>query len=292
MNADEIATTFPCAGDTLVGIVHLPERPGPLGLLCIIAGGPQYRIGCCRQQVQLGRELASRGVAVMRFDFRGSGDASGTDPGLDRSEDINAAIDAFLQRAPQVERVVLYGGCDGASAIAIGGWRHPAVAAWVLNNPYTQVEEVRAKVMIKHYYRSRLFSKQLWRKILRLEFDFAKSLSGLTQNLRKARGAAGERNTGDADPFAPSRPFTQRMLEGWKRFDGRVLVLIGGRSLVAKEFDECVAASKEWQAVVRSDKVTRHVLPNADHTFSETQSRVELFKALADWFGQLGATRQ
>ena len=283
MNAEEVAVTFDCLGETLVGIVHVPEKPASRGLLCVLAGGPQYRIGCCRQQLLLARRLASTGTPVMRFDYRSMGDAGGADPGLDRTEDINAAVDAFMRQVPGLKDIVLYGGCDGASAIAISGWRQPNVSGWILNNPFTKIEESQAKVMIKHYYRQRLFSKQLWKKVLRLEFDFRDAFSSLATTLRKARSTPKSEQVKTKDPFDPSRPFTQRMLEGWKRFDGDVLLLISGRSLVAKEFDECVAGSKEWQEVTGRKQVHRHVMPNADHTFSEPQSRETLFKILIAW---------
>jgi exosortase A-associated hydrolase 1 len=283
MNAEEVAVTFDCLGETLVGIVHVPEKPASRGLLCVLAGGPQYRIGCCRQQVLLARRLASTGTPVMRFDYRSMGDAGGTDPGLDRTEDINAAADAFMRHVPGLKDIVLYGGCDGASAIAISGWRQPNVSGWILNNPFTKNEETQAKVMIKHYYRQRLFSKQLWKKVLRFEFDFREAFSSLAQTLRKASSKSVASQVPAKDPFDPSRPFTERMLEGWKRFDGDVLLLIGGRSLVAKAFDECVAGSKEWQAVTGRPQVHRHVMANADHTFSEPQSRESLFEVLIEW---------
>jgi len=283
MKVDEIAVTFDCLGDTLVGIMHVPQEPSSMGLLCILAGGPQYRIGCCRQQVLLARRLAATGTPVMRFDYRSMGDSEGADPGLDRTDDIDAAVDAFIDNVPGLENIVLYGGCDGASAIAISGWRQSKVSGWILNNPFTKNEGSQAKVMIKHYYRQRLFSKQLWKKVLRLEFDFRGAFLSLAQTLRKARSKTAPSQAPAKDPFDPSRPFTERMLEGWKRFDGDVLLLIGGRSLVAKEFDECVASSKEWQEVTGRKKVHRHVMPNADHTFSEPQSRESLFNVLIDW---------
>jgi hypothetical protein len=66
-----------------------------------------------------------------------------------------------------------------------------------------------------------------------------------------------------------------------------VLLLIGGRSLVAKAFDECVAASSDWQAVTGREKVRRQVLADADHTFSEPKSRERLFTAVIDWLNGL-----
>ena len=62
------ALSFPCNGAPLVGIVHPAERPGRTGVLMVVGGGPQYRVGGHRQLVLWARQLAASGVAVMRFD--------------------------------------------------------------------------------------------------------------------------------------------------------------------------------------------------------------------------------
>lgn len=285
MDAGEDILQFECEGRQLIGMLHRPAQATDTGLLCIVAEGAQYRVGCCRQQVILARSLAAQGVPVMRFDYRGMGDAEGDSP-RDRHPDIHAAVDAFLAAAPEVDKVVLYGGCDGASAVAISGWRHPAVSGWILNNPYVEEQRAQAKVALKHYYLQRLKSRDFWRKLLRLKFDLGDSARSLLGNLRRAFGLSQAKPAADTaagDAFDPSIPFTRRMLAGWKRFNGEVLLLIGGRSIVAREFDECVANSTEWQSVVHSPRVQRVVLKDADHTFSEPASRAALSEAIGDW---------
>lgn len=288
MQPKEIATTFTVENDTLIGIVHAPETPQKTGLLCVIAGGPQYRVGCCRQQVTLARRLAADGIPVMRFDFRGMGDSEGDFPDLERTDDINAAIEAFKAAVPELQQVALYGGCDGASSIAISSWNNPAVGAWVLNNPYTKVEAAEAQVRLKHYYLERLTSPELWRKLLRFEFQFGESFKSLLETLKSARGTKEQsKEQSDNDPFDTSIPFTQRMLLGWKRFDKQVLLLMAEHSLVAKEFDQCVAASEAWQSVVHQPKVERVDLEGAFHTFSDPQSQDKLYQVLTRWLRDL-----
>lgn len=286
MSSTEQIVNFSCQGKQLIGILHQPRQAMETGLLCIVAGAAQYRIGCCRQQVTLARQLADHGVPVMRFDYRGMGDAEGEYPGSDRSVDINAAIDAFLAASPGLEDVVLYGGCDGASAVAISGWRHPKVAAWALNNPYTEVAKAKAKATLKHHYVDRLKSKEFWKRVFRFEFDVLGSLRSIVQDTKTAFSRPSETNGGSDDPFDTSRPFTDRMLEGWKRFDREVLLLMSGRSVVAREFDECVANSKAWQSVVHRPQVQRVDLVNASQTFSEPAALAELGQVIADWFSQ------
>ena len=142
--------------------------------------------------------------------------------------------------------------------------------------------------MLKHYYRERLLSPDLWRKMIRLEFDAGKSLRALLGTLKQAKGKSPDNH--DAlpakNPFDPSIPFTQRMLEGWKRFNGDVLLVIGGRSLVAKQFDQCVANSEAWQSVVHRPSVERVELADADHTFSQPGQQQALHDTIIEWFDQ------
>jgi alpha/beta superfamily hydrolase len=65
---------FPCAGETLIGILAMPEVSRDVGVI-ILVGGPQYRVGGHRQNVQLARRLSEAGYVTLRFDYRGTGDS-------------------------------------------------------------------------------------------------------------------------------------------------------------------------------------------------------------------------
>jgi len=58
------------------------DRRAACGVL-IVVGGPQYRVGSHRQFLLLSRRLAAEGHPVMRFDYRGMGDASGAMRGFE-----------------------------------------------------------------------------------------------------------------------------------------------------------------------------------------------------------------
>jgi alpha/beta superfamily hydrolase len=107
---------FECERDRLPGIAAFPDAPADIGVL-IIVGGPQYRVGSHRQFVLLARAIATAGIPSMRFDFRGSGDATGEQHSYeDIGPDIGAAVAALFARMPQVKRVVLWGLCGAATA--------------------------------------------------------------------------------------------------------------------------------------------------------------------------------
>src|SRR4051794_21287485 len=114
MNYREIPFFFSCEGESLLAVAAVPDRPAPAGVLIVI-GGPQYRAGSHRQFVHLARHLASRGIVCMRFDVRGMGDSTGEMQSFeDIQPDIAAAVDVFCSEQ-KLERVVLWGLCDGAT---------------------------------------------------------------------------------------------------------------------------------------------------------------------------------
>lgn len=103
MNCDQRAIRFNCLGSSMVGIIDLPERTLPRGVL-VVAGQPDTRLGAQRQFAMLARALARRGFAVMRFDRRGVGDSEGRDH---NDSDIRAAVQEFCEQVPQLHEVVL-----------------------------------------------------------------------------------------------------------------------------------------------------------------------------------------
>jgi exosortase A-associated hydrolase 1 len=108
---------FKCAGDTLAGT--LDEGGGTTGLL-IISGGNEIRSGAYAGQAVMAAQFAAKGYPVFRYDRRGIGDSEGMNTGFeDSAGDIAAALFAFRQTAPDVTRVVAFGNCDAASALAL-----------------------------------------------------------------------------------------------------------------------------------------------------------------------------
>src|SRR4051812_8745475 len=63
----ESATRFDCHGGPRVGILHRPANPNSRGILIVVGGGPQYRVGGHRQLVSWARRMTEQGYAVFRF---------------------------------------------------------------------------------------------------------------------------------------------------------------------------------------------------------------------------------
>jgi len=261
----------------LLGMAHVPAVPARRGVLAIVAGGPQYRAGCCRQLVLMARSLAARGIPVFRFDHRGLGDSSGEYRGFEHvGADIDAAIEKFRCVVPSVEELVLWGGCDAASAALIHGPGNPRVVGLILGNPWVHSEQTEAQVLVKHYYWQRLREKTFWLKLLRFRINPFSKLASLVQAVRRSKGGGGDRQGSQA-------PFPNRMLNGLTQFRGRILLMMSGLSLLSREFDQLVAGSAEWQKAVDAADITRVEFPDADQAFSTIAARDGVIKAAGDW---------
>lgn len=130
---------FPCVGETLVG--SLDQASGSAGLL-IVSAGNEIRCGAHRGMALLAQRLAAAGHPVFRYDRRGVGDSTGDNRGFRESApDIAAAAATFAAEVPQMRRLVAFGNCDAATALALF---HCAagVDALVLANPWTLDEHV------------------------------------------------------------------------------------------------------------------------------------------------------
>lgn len=282
MNLQEIPLAFDCHGDTLIGIVHRPEQAAKRGVLAVVAGGPQYRAGCCRQLVYMARDLSANGIPVMRFDYRGMGDGGGDFSGFQHVEDdLRAALAAFTKAVPGLTEVVLWGGCDAGSAILINAWKYPNVTGLVLASPHVRAEQTHISA-VRHHYWKRLREKSFWVKLFQLRFDLRKTAQSFVQDVVFARIKRGKASDA-SNSKKSSRPFQELMLEGFEKFHGRVLLVMSGRSIEALEFDELVSETKRWQDVIDRKSLTRVDLPDADQTFSNLESRDGLIHAGRDW---------
>lgn len=283
MNYIEEAVFFACEGETLFGILAKPDTPKDIGVV-VIVGGPQYRAGSHRQFVLLSRALAVAGHAVLRFDYRGMGDSLGAPRDFEAvSQDIAAAIDAMHLRIPSMKQITLWGLCDGASAALLycHERQDPRVAGLTLLNPWVRSEASLARTQVKHYYTQRLRQKDFWLKLIRGQVA-AHAVTGLMRSLKSVFSSTSEQTTGD-----PHITFQQRMASAWRQFNGKILLILSGDDYTAKEFVEYAAADAAWSATLAKPGVSRHDLPDADHTFSDLALRQQVEVLTRGWLETL-----
>lgn len=276
MQPDELALSFPCAGDWLTGILS-PAGDTPRRGVLIVVGGPQYRAGSHRQFALLARSLAARGIPALRFDVRGMGDSTGEQRDFsDIDADLRAAVDEFCARVPSLREVVVWGLCDAASAALFYAGQDERVKGLVLLNPWARTAAGHASTTLRHYYRARLLQPELWRKLLGGRFDWRATVGGF---VRLAGTAL--RRPAPATSAAPG--LHERMLQGMHAFGGNVLLIVSENDLTAKEFLDMAQASSSWRRALASPQVRRHTLAGADHTFSRKAWRDQVADWTADW---------
>ncbi|HVY81933.1 MAG TPA: hydrolase 1, exosortase A system-associated, partial [Steroidobacteraceae bacterium] len=282
----EYPVLFACAGDELTGMIHRGRPDAKRGVIIVVAGGPQYRAGAHRQFVSLARKLASRcGYPVLRFDLRGMGDSAGIHRGFQQSDaDIRAAIDTLLKREPGLESVVLLGECESASGILFYAYRDERVPGVVLVNPWVRTEGGRAEVIMKHYYWSRLTSKDFWRKVAGGQFNPIESLASFFTTVRNyLSGRKLRRVTADDGADMANLPLPVKTAVGLRRFRGRVLILMSGNDYIAREFDEVIRSSQAWVGLLDDPRVLRRDLEGADHTFSREHWKRQASDWVCEW---------
>jgi exosortase A-associated hydrolase 1 len=178
--------SFSCEGAALGAT--LDAAGGAIGLL-MVTGGSQTRIGSHRMYERLANTLSEKGISCFRFDRRGVGDSAGEDPGFRGSgPDIAAALAAFRVEAPALTRIIGFGLCDGASALALHG---DGLDALILVNPWlveAEPDEPPAAA-VKAHYRTQLSSLAGWRRLLTGAVDVRKLFKGLWRIVRGRGGA-------------------------------------------------------------------------------------------------------
>ncbi|MGB9867628.1 MAG: alpha/beta hydrolase [Bacillota bacterium] len=114
--------TFQSRGKLIHGVMHLPENDGQHPCVVVCHGFTGDHIGANRMFVHFARKASAEGLAVLRFDFVGSGDSEGefeTDTHLTGwTQDLGAALD-FICTLPGIKssKVGLLGLSFGASTV-------------------------------------------------------------------------------------------------------------------------------------------------------------------------------
>ncbi|HEX8261625.1 MAG TPA: hydrolase 1, exosortase A system-associated [Allosphingosinicella sp.] len=170
--------SFDCEGASLGA--SLDSADGETGLL-LVTGGTQTRIGSHRMYERLAAALAREGWPCFRYDRRGVGDSEGEDPDFKGSgPDLAAAASAFRREQPQLNRLLGFGLCDGASTLALHG-KAAGLDGYVLVNPWFVEAEAGEPpaAAIKSRYKDQLLSLDGWKRLLSGSISYRKVLKGL-----------------------------------------------------------------------------------------------------------------
>lgn len=281
---EESAFAFSCCGDDLVGFLHGGDPGCAVGVLALVAGGPQYRGGVGRQMVTLGRRLSSEGIPVMRFDHRGLGDSEGTFRRFKAMEDdIATAITEFKRRVPNLRGVILWGGCDAATSALINAHKFPDVIGVIAGNPFVVTSAGSTKVVRQHYL-SRIRQASFWKKLARREYNLVDYLTAALGKLRRVMSdSANKTSVKISRDDEDQSDFTVDLLTGLRNFEGKVLFLMGDRFLLSTAFDTLIDSSDEWRSAYGKSSYERRNIKGGDQVFSTSEAQTRLFDTASEW---------
>jgi exosortase A-associated hydrolase 1 len=255
---------FPCAGDTLFG--SLDEAAGGTGLL-IVSGGNEIRVGAHRGMAALARRIAAEaGAPVFRFDRRGVGDSTGENRGFESSiEDIAAAAATFLAEAPQHRRIVAFGNCDAAPALALFH-RGAGIAALLLANPgvVDDPDALPPAAAIRARYAERIRDPRQWLRLATGGVNIVKLISGL-KKVSKSKSQQ-------------EKPLAAHLAEALVSSDVPVTILL------AKTDNTAIAFTHAWKDPAFDAawaRVRVEVCDTASHSFAHPADKQWLFERVA-----------
>lgn len=251
----ETPVVFESKGQQVVGMLHLPKKRGRAPGVLLLHGFTGHKGEAHRMFVKLARCLVARGMGVLRFDFRGSGDSEGEFEGMTIRSQIADAQEAvrFLGRHKRVnsKRIAVVG-------LSLGG----AIAAFL-----TAREKKRVKSLV-------LISP-------------VADGTGILDELTTPEAVVSLAQTGIVDYFANRvgvqfiRQFADmKPLREIVKCQCPVLLLHG-------EKDETVPAdhSAMYERALHNAKrtVKKTIIPGADHMFNRHPWEQRLLAETADW---------
>ena len=304
-------------GCRLFGILHTPDqsRRRDIGIV-LLSPGIKNRVAPHRLYNKMATALASRGFAVLRFDFFGLGDSEGELQEeqladvyraiqLGRySEDTTAALD-WMQRTLGLQRFIVGGLCGGAISALLLAQTEPRIAGLLALGLPVIVDGASADQQrfmtvgqlesIRGGYVSKLLSVQAWLRLLSLKSDFrliARSF-GVGRGSPRTSSSAAEAG----HPSWPSNlnplfaPAFERLLAGSRP----ALLIFSGSDRLCWEFHEKYADHHSATIDRYRRLIDLHVVPDANHVFSFQQWQDEMMDHVNTWlevrFGAAAETR-
>jgi exosortase A-associated hydrolase 1 len=263
----------------MMAMLHTPQgEASEIGLL-IVNGGPQYRVGPQRQYFRIARAAAAAGFSSFRFDWQGEGDSEGVSvPFTEVGDQIQSAIVAFRTAAPHVRAIVLWGLCEGASAILLNAQGIDNICGAVIINPWIDDEKLKAQSQIKNYYGRRLFSPSTWKRAITGRLQMLSSMKAVGQSLKNSLGRY------------KSTEISRKMAEGALACPS-LLYISSEYDDTRQLFDHMLNKDPVWKNVIHKKGWQQRQIKGADHVFSTPEAHAALEEKCLSYLDQLRQER-
>lgn len=275
--------------EALFGVLSLPRRPASSRMAVLLVNTTANpRWGNARIAVDVARALAQDGVATLRMDSSGMGDAApgSGERGRPYSEPVTAEVAAaaaeLAERSGQP--VAVMGFCSGAYHALQAALREPIVQGLILVNlqhftwrdgdPVVQHTTLRPNA----FYLRNMFRAEAWYRLIRADFDVANLLRVFSARLLRRAIAA-------VDPMLGGRLTRVGQVRRWMRALGarnvQILYVLGCNDPGTEELAECFG--RDGWRLRRQPNVTYRMLQDADHTLSAWPVRMALIDEIRGW---------
>lgn len=269
------------SNQSLIGTFCRPVAGKPKAVVVFNGSGYDHRSGWGRQAADLGRKLASHGVASLRYDAAGVSDSRPSEGAPEavlyhdsQLDDVRAAID-FVSQTGEAP-IVLAGRCSGAymslhtaaqdvrvkATVGI----NPVVFYWEKNRSLDDALDMRPRTLGE--YKSRILSGSLFKRVIRGEVNVPAAVKNLAKSfwqkynanrerLQRLRGPDGQSTFAIFDAIAERRvPLYLTYSEDDAGFVNFL-----------QYFDKIETAQSRYP------NLTIALLPNTDHNLSSVQAR-------------------
>lgn len=252
---------IPCAGETLAATFDSAE--GSTTLL-IVSGGNEIRSGAHAGMAYLALRIAEQGFPVLRYDRRGIGESTGQNSGfLGSAADIAEAV-KFLRHDQQVRKIVAFGNCDAATALALFG-PEAGIDGYILANPWVietgseaddDDEPTISSAAIRARYWNRIKNPRSIIDLLSGKIDLKKLLKGLRQASRSEDNSA----------------LSLRLRDALSRLEEDTHIVLAKRDTTARAF---LAAwnSADFELLRKKSAITVETLDSASHSFADVGAK-------------------
>ena len=256
---------FQCGDDQLAGTLDTGDAE--TGIF-VVSGGNEIRAGAFGGQAAMAAHFATLGYPAFRFDRRGIGESEGVNAGFENSaDDIAAALIAFRNAAPHVKRIIAFGNCDAASALALYHHSLP-IDALILANPWVietasgdpEQPAVPNADAIRARYWARLKNPRSLIDLLSGKIDLRKLAGGLASAARKQ----------------PASGLAVRLANALARSEIPTSLLIARHDTTAMAFMGAWH-SDAFKGVQTRQSVNLEQFDTASHSFADAASRRWLF---------------